>query len=264
MAVDIQWDMLTNSSANLGNALANAAGNVRQHREVSRNREAVTNYLANPNDQSAFQGLAARSPEMAFRLRDEQLQRARQLRADQREQLQFVGRLVRNVRDENGWREARRVAGQAGIDLSGVPENYDQSYVVQLQELDRAMNRVAPVTVAEGAQLVDPETGRVVASTPQRPRYYSIPPGGRLELDPAYQGPTTDQPEAGMPTEAPSEAPAFRPAPQGANLPYGSPLDPGPGANVQIPRVRNQADYDALAPGQEYLDPRGRRRRKAG
>lgn len=253
MAVDLNFGMLTDASANLGNALVNAAGNVRQHRETGRNREAVRNYLTNPNDAGAFQGLAERNPEMAFRLRDEQAQRVRQLRADQQQQVQFLGRILRGVRDEAGYQGALSLARQAGIDVTG-HETYDPNFVGQIQELDRVLNRVAPVSVAEGAQLVDPESGRVVASTPARPRYYPVQPGGRLELDPSYQGPVADA--------APTEAPAFAPAPAGApseysNLPNGSPLQGG-GQNIQIVRVSTPAEAMQLPPGTRYMTPDGR------
>lgn len=260
MAVDLQWGLLTNASANLGNALVQGAGAIRQRRETARDRGALTNYLANPTDQATFSGFAERNPAMAFQIRDDQLQRARQLRADQREQLTFVGRLVRNVRDEASYQQARRLAQQAGIDVTNVPPNYDPQFVGQLQALDRQLNRVAPVSVAEGGTLIDPETGAVVGrGNPPRPRYYPVQPGGRLELDPSYQGPTTDSPQPGPVT---SEAPAFQPAPAGApseygSLPSGSPLSGG-GQNVQIVRVNTPQEAQALPPGTLYMTPDGR------
>lgn len=49
-------------------------------------------------------------------------------------------------------------------------------------------------TLGEGQVRYGPN-GEVIASGPaQRPRYYPVQPGGRLELDPSYQGPTTDAP----------------------------------------------------------------------
>jgi hypothetical protein len=219
--MDLQWGLLTNASANFGNALAGAAGQIRQRRDQSRDRTAISNYLANPTDPAAFQGAAERNPEMAFRVRDRQEERQRQLTARQREELGLAARLVGRdprdpayVRDEATWQTARQLAQRAGLDLTGIPETYDERFVAGLRDYDSRVNRVAPVSVAEGARLIDPETGAVVGQgNPPRPRYYSVPPGGRLELDPSYQGPTTEEPP---PVSSPAPAAASPPrAPAG-------------------------------------------------
>jgi hypothetical protein len=184
MSVDINWSMLTDSSANFGNHLVNAAGQYSQRREQSRDRSALRNYLQNPNDQEALGALAERNPEAAIRLRDHHIERARQLRTDQREQLLFGARLLEGVTDEPGYQRARALAQRAGIDLSNIPETFDPGFVSQMQELTRRLNPVDPVRVGEGDQLVDPRTGRVIASGRPRVRYHAIPPGGRLEPEP--------------------------------------------------------------------------------
>lgn len=184
MSVDLQWDMLTNSSANLGNALVNAAGSIRQRREQHKDRGALRNYLTNPDSAEAFGELAERNPETAYRIRDEHIAQARQLRADQREHLDYIGQLLRGVTDEAGYQRAIQLARQAGIDVAG-HETYDPAFVSAVTELHSRLHPVDPVRVGEGDRLVNPQTGAVVAQgNPQRPRYYSVPPGGRLVPEP--------------------------------------------------------------------------------
>ncbi len=59
--------------------------------------------------------------------------------------------------------------------------------------------REGQFTLGEGQQRYD-AMGRPIASGPApRPRYYPVPQGGRLELDPSYQGPVSDAPASSGP-----------------------------------------------------------------
>jgi hypothetical protein len=139
VSVDLQWGLLTNASANLGNALVQGAGQIRQRQETSRDRSAITNYLSNPSDQAAFTGLAERNPTMAFALRDDQVQRVRALRADQQGMLRQAGELLRDVRDDQSYQRALAAAGTAQIDIAGAPPNYDPDFVGQIRAAARAL-----------------------------------------------------------------------------------------------------------------------------
>ena len=178
--MDLNWNLLTDASANLGNALTNAAGQVRQHRETAKDRRALRNYLTQPSvrgqnrgigpfgneggttpgtlpgqtpgfgdgdpgnrpvridpvtrqpvdtEQEAFLQLAERNPQLAFRLRDEQTQRVRQLTTDQQAQLLHAGDLLQDVTDDAGYQRALQAAHMAHIDIAGAPPNYDPNFV---------------------------------------------------------------------------------------------------------------------------------------
>lgn len=260
MAVDLQWDLLTNSSANLGNALVQGAGQIRQRRETQRDRSAFRNYLANPEDQTAFAGAAERNPELAFRVQDHHVERARQLRSDQLSQLDYLGQILTDERGQpispDRYPQALELARRAGIDVTG-HETYDPNFVGAVVQLRNRLHPVAPVSVPEGGSLVNPQTGAVVGrGNPPRPRYYPVQPGGTLVLDPSYQ----EQPAGPMPT---GEAPAFNPAPPGAasefsGVPSGNPLDPNLGQQQPIVRVSTPQEAAALPPGTRYMTPDGR------
>lgn len=55
--MDLNWNLLTDASANLGNALTNAAGQVRQHRETAKDRRALRNYLTQPSVRGQNRGI---------------------------------------------------------------------------------------------------------------------------------------------------------------------------------------------------------------
>lgn len=75
MNLDIRWNLLTDSSANFGNHLVNAAGTLSRAITRRRDRSAVRNYLQNPADADAFGDLVERDPAMAVRLREDQRER---------------------------------------------------------------------------------------------------------------------------------------------------------------------------------------------
>lgn len=200
MNVDLRWDLLTNSSANLGNALVGAAGQIRQRRDQAQDRSAVTNYLNNPQDQQAFTGLAERNPAMAFRLRDEQRQQLAQLNAQQREELRLAGRLLRNEDgtpvDAAGFERARAAAARLNLDLNGVPETYDPNWVGQTIAAAQALE--APAQQEEytlGRGDVRFRGGREIARGAAPPdQVVAVPAGGRAEvISPTWPGSTPSQ-----------------------------------------------------------------------
>lgn len=158
------------------------------------------------------------------------------------------------------------------ITAAADPERYAQTYGT-FQRRTQVVDNI----------VIDQDTGQPIAQSPY-PRVRWGPDGAsavfnpvpgipRLGVDPVEGGaaPQAPQaPQAAQPAEmAPpsGEAPAFQPAPEGApsefaNVPYGNPLSPGPGPNVQLRRVRSRQEYERLAPGTPYIDPQGNRRIK--
>jgi hypothetical protein len=130
-------------------------------------------------------------------------QRAQQLQAA-REQLQITARLLDHATDPVSYQQARQAAaGIPGFDLSQVPEQYDPNWVAQTKMQVQALSGTVEqelMAVAPGTTVIDKRTGQQVFTNPDRPRYYALPPGGRLELDPSYNGP-------GAPTQGPPPPP---------------------------------------------------------
>jgi hypothetical protein len=209
MSVDLNWQMLTNASANLGNALVQGAGQIRQRQETSRDRSAITNYLSNPSDQAAFTGLAERNPTMAFALRDDQVQRVRALRADQQGMLRQAGELLRDVRDDQSYQRALAAARTAQIDITGAPPNYDPDFVGQIRAAARALT--PPQTREPTSFQQDLAAAGIQPGTPEfrsmLENRYAPPPFAVRNDD----GTTTFYPR---PPSAPAPAPTPAPPPQ--------------------------------------------------
>jgi hypothetical protein len=99
-----------------------------------------------------------------------------------REAILAAGKLLRQMKpqDEAGWQQFRAIAGRMGLPVDQAPPNFDPQYVQGL---------------IQAADVMDPQKQ-------ERPRYFAVPPGGRLELDPSYTGPGAPQqgqPPAGTP-----------------------------------------------------------------
>lgn len=204
MAVDLNFGLLTDASRNFGNSLVQAAGQVRQHRETAQNEQLLGNYLANPNDASAFNSIAKRNPQLAYQIQDHHLEAARNLRADHAQQLDMIGQILTdphgNPITADQYPQALALARQAGIDVTG-HETFDPAFVNATVQLHQRLHPVAPVSVAEGGRLVNPQTGaEVAAGNPRPPRYYPVQPGGTLVRDPGYQDPSGEQPAPPAPT----------------------------------------------------------------
>lgn len=181
-----------------------------------------------------------------FEMQQEQMNvqgRERKL-TEYHDQIQRGARIVRqlNPTDDASWQNVRAAAAQAGIDVTEVPEHFDPNYVQQLLAADQALQDPnAGYTLGQGDVRIGPNNQVVARGAPQQPRYYPIPPGGRLELDPSYQGSTTDSTGTPAPATgtyqdgdretingvpyvrqgghwvpATNEAPAFRAGPGGA------------------------------------------------
>ena len=163
-------------------------------------------------------------------------QRAQQLQ-QAREQLQMTARLLDHATDPVSYAQARQAAaGIPGFDLSQVPEQYDPNWVAQTKMQVQALNGQVEqelMAVAPGTVVINKQTGEQVFKNPDKPRYYALPPGGRLELDPSYNGP------GAPPQDAPSGGPAIGTVEDGYRFKGGNPADPnswepvgGSGGNV--------------------------------
>lgn len=74
--VDLNWNLLTDASANFGNALANAGQVVGDRRRKAADNNALAAVIANPDDPTAYNALAQRDPGLALQARDMQRREA--------------------------------------------------------------------------------------------------------------------------------------------------------------------------------------------
>lgn len=116
------------------------------------------------------------------------------------DQQRFIGtgaRVIEQIqpRDQAGWDQALSTMQQLGFDVSEVPRQFNPAYAAQIVQAGRAISQTTgqQFTLGEGQVRYD-SAGNVIASGPsRRPRYYPVPQGGRLELDPSYEGPVAEQ-----------------------------------------------------------------------
>lgn len=186
---EVQWGMLS-QYPNPGQAFAQAFQQGQQQKA-----------------QQAMQALQMKEHQQDRQFQTEE--RDRQARAAQlqqaREQLQITARLLDHATDPVTYQQARQAAaGIPGFDLSQVPEQFDPNWVAQTKMQVQALSGTVDqelMAVAPGTTVIDKRTGRQVFTNPDRPRYYPLPPGGRLELDPSYNGPGA--PTQGLPPPPP-------------------------------------------------------------
>lgn len=143
----------------------------------------------------ALTRLTKLDPEVAVQAQQQGAHEQEQHLAQMRETLGLMDRLLSGVTDEASYQHARASAAHLGLDLAQVPANFDPEWVQQSHREARALQGATDhdlMAVAQGSAVIDRTTGAVVYRNPNQPRYYSVPQGGRLELDPSYQGPTQD------------------------------------------------------------------------
>jgi hypothetical protein len=209
-------------------------GNVmRQRSEDRAQKNALAAYAKDPNEQT-FGGLAEAAPEYAMRARsDMEAQQARQ-QQQQQQQMGTVRQLLAKAgASPEGWAQAMGAAQQLGIDTSTIPQQYDPAWAQQQLFIMDALER-------DQDQL----------------------PGIAQELQAAGYQPGTPEFAAAMRQVINSKYASDYVDSQG-NTRRRSVLDLG-GGQGGIPQIADEAGYNALPAGAEYIAPDGSRRRKAG
>ena len=163
---------------------------IRQRKEAQQRQQAEQQaykgiYQGDPN---ALNALAEVDPRQAYEMRSGQ-QQAQQ--KQQRDDFQFLGRLLDGVRDEPSYQQARNAAAQYGLDVSAAPANYDPNWVEQNKMIARAMSDakqdmplIAQELVNAGYQRGTPEFAeaarKILASKYSTVKTVSYNPGGGI------------------------------------------------------------------------------------
>lgn len=189
MAFDINWNLLTDSSRNLGNALANVGQQVGERRREARTNNALADAMANPKDPEAQDRLRRVDPRLAMQTEQLQRQRLSQLREDQKAELGFAARAFDGVQDDAGYRNALANIQRAGFDVSDYPSVYDQSQIGSIVKLGRLLNPTEMTTfqrdlAGAGYQPGSPDYQRIIEQRYAPPPKIVTGPNGELLMVP--------------------------------------------------------------------------------
>lgn len=140
----INWSL--GLSPDIGGNVFKAFQHGQEQRQQQDTKNALQRYATNPDDPAAIGLLAQADPRLALQAQQMQQQRQR-LAAEQKEaelkagrqRLQDVAKLFHGVTQEN-YGQRLSIAQQMGLDLSGVPQQFDPNWVAQTGEMYRVLS----------------------------------------------------------------------------------------------------------------------------
>lgn len=133
---DVNWALGLQQS-NPGQAFAQAFQQGMQDNRQNTARNAMAALVQDPTNQRALAALAKADPQVAMQFQHQQAQQTMTGLDQHRENIVKGAQIIRqiNPKDDASWRQALSIAHQAGIDLTGVPTNYDPQYANGLVSL---------------------------------------------------------------------------------------------------------------------------------
>jgi hypothetical protein len=198
-------------------------------------RNAMATLVQNPNDPKALSELAKVDPQTAMEFRKQQIEQVKAQLGQHHDNIIQGAQILRqfNPKDQASYTAALQAAQAAGIDISQVPQQYNEQYVQGVIHIADALKPEA------GAQ--DPSMIREFDIATQR---------GLVPQGTSYQQ-FLQMKNPGM--NSPVVLPQNYTMVQGGGQPQG-----------QVPQVHDQASYDAIPPGSQYMTPDGHMRVKGG
>ncbi len=152
---EIRWDMLGNY-ADVGGAIAKGFQTGQAMRQERETKNALAQYVQNPDDPRALNALAAADPALGMQARNQQIaMQDRQLQMQDRrrkseqegleqhrERLTFGANLIEQVKptDTASWQSVLGAMKQAGYDISDIPTEYDPAYADGVLKIGRSLN----------------------------------------------------------------------------------------------------------------------------
>jgi hypothetical protein len=210
---------------NPGNAFLQAYEGGRERRRESETQNALTKYAINPDDPSAMEGLARFNPQMAIQLQERKRQEAMRGLEAHREKIVMGAKIVRQIQPKDQ-------AGWQQVLATASQLGIDLADVPTTWDERTAQYAQGLVSIADAMEPQKANNGQIVPFTP----------GGGV----ARFNPETQQVEVlVMPNQGGQTA--------------GTPVQQG-----GLPQVADQASYDAIPPGSQYVSPDGQVRVKQG
>jgi hypothetical protein len=215
---------------NPGNAFLQAYEGGRERRRESETQNALAKYAQNPDDPTAMEGLARFNPQMAIQLQERKRQEAMRGLEAHRESITMGAKLFREAKRRNPNVSDEQIYAQVLPALQQM--RIDTSGWPQPGDPQLSQHIQNALTVADAMEPQKQSNGQIVPFTP----------GGGV----ARFNPETQQVEVlVMPNQGGQTA--------------GTPVQQG-----GLPQVADQASYDAIPPGSQYVSPDGQVRVKQG
>ncbi len=209
MGVDIDWGGFNASMErnNAGRRWQEGWQEGEKRAQENALKAAMTQYATNPDDPNAINALAQVDPQAALVARGQQQTRAAEISERHRADIMKGAQLVRQMKpqDQAGWQRVLATAGQLGIDLSEVPQQFDPQYVESLIAAADTFNPSAvqqPTTMQRDYEFLnarDPKLGESYLNNKANPpRFMPDGAGGFIAVDPgSFSGPTGPAASAG-------------------------------------------------------------------
>jgi hypothetical protein len=140
----IQWGLSGgNNALGMFQMGAQIGQNLRQRQEDRARDDALRSYASNPQAPNALAPVIQADPRLGLQLQQQRAEQASQQAATQQQQrradMPILSRLLDHATDETTYQQARQAAASYGIDVSGIPANYDANWVGQQKMLLKAV-----------------------------------------------------------------------------------------------------------------------------
>jgi hypothetical protein len=109
-------------------------------------RSAMAELARNPDNVKAYEVLAEADPQAAMQYKQQRIEQARAGLQEYQGQLEVGAKIIRQVqpKDQAGWSQALQMAQQYGVDVSQIPQAWDQGGADYAQNLSGLANALFP------------------------------------------------------------------------------------------------------------------------
>lgn len=197
---EINWNAL--AVPDIGGTFMNAFQKGAEMKRQHETRNALSTLVQNPNDQAAFGALAKQDPGAAMQFRSQQQADALKLDEVQagkiKQRVELVGQAAQWADTPEKWDAAIDYLSTQYPDLAQYKGKFTpearMAAISASGEMKAYLDRQQPVNLGPGSRLVDPTSGRVIASAPFAPRPVTVGEGQTVvEYAPGSSGPVSVQ-----------------------------------------------------------------------
>lgn len=155
---------------NVGGMIQQGIEQGQQQRQQNMAKAAMAALVRDPSNQRALEALAQVDPQSAMQFRQQSQQQTQHGLEQHRENIIKGAQIFRQVgvKDEPSYQQARQMAAQMGIDISGVPPNFDPQYVqgvIQLADTfapqPQHNGQMVSYVPGGGVARLNPQTGQL-------------------------------------------------------------------------------------------------------